>query len=476
MIRILATLVLVFVASGARADALLLDEPHVHGQLVVRWKQAPVPMPVPLLGRPAVRRPPMAFDQAVSALLAQLGLRPVLALHQGLDWLLGSDPRLSDADLADAARQLRASNLTDEVAANSLVYFQQSQTSVPNDPEFASQWSLQSTRIDAPGAWAITKGSHAVVVAVVDTGIEIDHPDLAANLWLNSCEDLDGNGKAEAGDEDGADTFCPDEVESDGYPDDFHGWNFVSLNNDVTDLVPHGTHVAGIVGAVTGNEIGVAGIAQVRLAIVKVGNAFITDVIRVAAGIDYAVDIGADVLNTSFTTANHYLLDAAVKRAATAGVVVVAASGEGQYGGADLAIYPTYPAAYPYDNVIAVTSTTNADGLDPDANYGATVVELGAPGTLIESTLAGGYFVRSGTSMATPHVTGVVALIRSVRPDATVSEIRQCLSQGDPLPALIGKTEWGVRLNARRALQACAPSHPGPIPPLGPPGHPYLLP
>jgi subtilisin family serine protease len=469
MSRFLAMLLAVCLTGVAGADEFLLDEPHVRGQLVILWKRpAQPPSPVPALGRSMVRRAPTGFDQSVDRLLHQLGLRPVATLRKGRVWLVGSAPPLADPDLATRARALRASNLVDAVAANSLVYFEDS--GAPNDPEFATQWALQPARIDAPGAWAVTKGSKQVVVAVVDTGVDLDHPDLADNLWINPCEDVNGNGKIDLPEKDGGDTACSGEQGND-LPDDFHGWNFVSMNADVSDLVPHGTHVAGIVGAVTGNAIGVAGIAQASLAVVKVGNAFLTDVTRVAAGIDYAVDLGADVVNASFTTVNHYLLDSAVKNAGTQGVLVVAAAGRGQYAGDDLAIYPTYPAAYPYENVIAVTSTTEADGLDVYANYGASVVEIGAPGDSIVSTLPGGYFARTGTSMAAPHVSGVVALIRAVRPEASVQEIRKCLGQGDALPSLAGKTEWGVRLNARRALEACAPTTP-----IGRPGCPSLIP
>lgn len=471
MTRTLAALLgAALLAGTACADAFLIDDPHVPGQLVVRWRQpAQPPAPVPVLGRPLVRGAPSAFDQSIARLLQRLGLRPVAVLREGRVWLLGSDPALSDPDLADAARELRASSLTDAVAANSLVYFEDS--GVPNDPEFSTQWALDPSRVDAPGAWAITTGSPQVVVAVLDTGVEIDHPDLAANVWTHACEDVDGDGQVDPSEKDGEDTPCPGDAEGNGLPDDFHGWNFVSMNADVSDTVPHGTHVAGIVAAVTDNQIGVAGLAQVRLAVVKVSGAFVGNVTRVAAGIDYAVDLGVDAMNASFTTVNHFLLDSAVQGARDAGIVIVAAAGRGQYAGADLAIYPTYPAAYPYPNVIAVTSTTAADGLDPFANYGASVVEIGAPGTAIRSTLAGGYFDRTGTSMAAPHVTGVVALIRSIRPAASVEEIRNCLRHGDALPALAGKTEWGVRLDARQAVETCAPKGP-----LGKPGRPALVP
>lgn len=231
----------------------------------------------------------------------------------------------------------------------------------------------------------------------------------------------------------------------------------VSDNHDLGDGGPHGTTIAGIVAAVTDNGHGIAGVAGgVSIAVVRVTESTVATVANVVKGIDYARGIRADVINASFTTSYHRALENAVVDAGEEGLILVAAAGGG---GHDLDDAPTYPAAFAFDHVIAVASTNEQDGLEVGSSYGDATVELGAPGVAVVSTFNdGGYRVRSGTSVAAPHVTGTVALLRSLEPVPDLAKIRECLANGDP--TLAGRTEWGVRLNAGKALASCATASP----------------
>jgi len=277
-------------------------------------------------------------------------------------------------------------------------------TLLPNDPGWGQQWALQ--KINAPLAWDITAGRPDVVIAVLDSGVILSHPDLANRLWANPGEvpdngvDDDGNGKT----------------------DDFWGWRFYH-NWDGQTLVPredhrvaddngHGTHVAGIAGAEINNGLGMAGMAGgSRLMTVKVldqyGTGWYSDIAR---GIVYAVDNGAGIINLSVggEPPSETLQDA-VDYAHAHGVLVVAAAGND--GGAVL-----YPAAC--EHVLAVAATDQSDAPAGFSNHGPQV-DVAAPGVDIYSTWPwrGGYFTKSGTSMAAPHVAGLAALIWSARPD-----------------------------------------------------------
>ncbi len=235
-------------------------------------------------------------------------------------------------------------------------------------------------------AWRQTTGAD-VTVAIIDSGVDLGHPDLAPNLWTNPRE-IPGNGI----DDDG-----------NGYVDDVHGYDFVDNDGTPQDANGHGTHVAGIVGARGGNGIGGAGVAwQARLMAIRV----LDDQARgttaaVAAGIRYAVDNGARIVNLSLAgpTSTPDLEDA-VRYARAHGVLIVAAAGND---GADLSTSPTYPAAYGEDNVLGIAATTRDGGLSSVSDYGPGA-DIAAPGEQILSTSAGGgYEWRTGTSMAAPR-------------------------------------------------------------------------
>jgi subtilisin family serine protease len=303
------------------------------------------------------------------------------------------------------------------------------------DPRSAEQWALQG---DAPmgidSAWRQTTGAD-VTVAIIDSGIDLGHPDLAPNLWTNPGE-IPGNGI----DDDG-----------NGYVDDVHGFDFVDGDGTPQDLNGHGTHVAGIVGARGGNGIGGAGVAwRARLMAVRV----LDDQARgtttaVAGGIRYAVDNGARIVNLSLAGPSSTPdLEDAVRYAQARGVLIVVAAGND---GADLTTAPTYPATYGEDNVLGVAATTRDGGLSSVSDYGPGA-DLAAPGEEILSTaLGGGYEWRTGTSMAAPEVAGALVLLAAARPDLDGNGLRDALLAGvrhTGLPVSGGALDVGAALHA----------------------------
>ena len=285
----------------------------------------------------------------------------------------------------------------------------------PDDPQFDQMWDLENSGqtggtadadIDASTAWEVNTGSGSTIVAVTDTGIDYTHPDLAGNIWINTGEvagdgiDNDGN----------------------GYVDDVHGYDFINDDSDPMDDHGHGTHVAGTIGAVGDNAIGITGINwDVQLMALKFigadGFGLQSDAIE---AILYAANNGAHVINASWggDPFSQIVFDALVT-ARDQGTIFVAAAGNGN----SLGIgqnndqIPFYPANYDVDNVVSVAATDHYDNLASFSNFGATTVDLAAPGVDILSTMPGGsYGLNSGTSMAAPHVAGVLALVRDLHP------------------------------------------------------------
>jgi thermitase len=315
----------------------------------------------------------------------------------------------------------------------------------PTDPGWINQWGPR--QIDAPAAWTVVTGTSKIIIAIVDSGIKLDHEDLVARRWINLAEipgnyiDDDGNGQI----------------------DDVNGWHFyqrwtgttyVSAENaNVQDDYGHGTHVAGIAAAAANNGTGITGVAPgARIMPIKVldqfGTGWYSDI---AAGIIYAADNGARVINLSLGgTADSQTLRAAVDYARSRGALVVAATGN--TGGAIL-----YPAAY--DPVLAVAATDQSDQIAYFSNRGPQV-DVAAPGVDIYSTWpwVSGYFTKSGTSMAAPHVAGLAALIRSERPDLAVDQITQIITstaRDVEDPGWDAVTGWG-RIDAFAAVQRVA--------------------
>jgi subtilisin family serine protease/P pilus assembly chaperone PapD len=330
--------------------------------------------------------------------------------------------------------------------------------SVPNDPSFPLQWSLQNTGqqggtpgadIHAVSAWDQTTGSTSVVIAIIDTGIDMTHPDLAANLYTNPGE-VPGNGQ----DDDG-----------NGLVDDVHGFDFANFDGDPTDDNGHGTHVAGTIGAVGNNAIGVAGVAwRVQLLPLKFldgsGSGTTSDAIDC---IEYAVDAGATAINASWGGPQEPLsLRLAISGANDAGVLFVTAAGNTS---SNNDAFPNFPSNFDLPNIIAVGSSARSDERSGFSNYGAATVDLFAPGTQILSTLRGNsYGLMSGTSMATPHVVGAIALLKSRFPTMRAPTMKAiALGATDRVASLAGLSVTGGRLNVARMLEGVDSIAPAPV-------------
>jgi subtilisin family serine protease len=315
---------------------------------------------------------------------------------------------------------------------------------VPNDPKYldGTLWGLNQANdvdIDAPEAWDIRSAATGITVAVIDTGIRYTHQDLTANAWTNPGE------------------IAGDRIDNDanGYVDDVRGIDAYNRDGDPMDDQGHGTHCAGTIGATGNNGIGLTGVAWgVRLMALKflssTGSGSDSDAVIC---IDYARLKGAKILSCSWGGGGAGTsLQAAIERARTAGILMVAAAGN-ETNNNDL--NPSYPASYPHDNIISVASTTSTDALSSFSNYGATSVDLGAPGSSIYSTVSTSdtaYATYSGTSMATPHVSGALALLAAQYPtDTYTGLISRLLNGTDPIAALTGKARAG-RLNLAKAL------------------------
>jgi subtilisin family serine protease len=339
---------------------------------------------------------------------------------------------------------------------------------IPDDPSFAVEWGLLNTGqyagtsgndIGATQAWQFTTGSRSVVVAVIDSGIDLTHPDLAANLWVNPGE-IAGDGI---------------DNDSNGFVDDVHGWDFVDNDAVPQDGFGHGTHVAGIIGAVGNNGVGVAGVNwQVSIMALRIqddrgagSTSAMLAALRYATMMrrDHGVMIVAS--NNSWDAPAGYsgVVEQAIREHGQAGITFVAAAGNNA---TNTDVTPKYPGGYDLPNVITVASLTPSGGLATSSNYGATSVDVAAPGTAIQSTYKNGtYATLSGTSMAAPHVTGVAALLAAAKPGITVAETRAAiLGTATPLASLAGKVATG-RLNAFAALASLGAAPPSP--PLSPP-------
>ena len=317
---------------------------------------------------------------------------------------------------------------------------------VPNDPSWSAQWG--PTKIEADYAWNTTIGDSSVVVAVLDTGVDWDHPDLAANIWNNTGEVVDGI------DNDG-----------NGFVDDIRGWDFVDTttsvatgedgivrDNDPMDRHGHGTHCSGIVAAVTNNSLGIAGVCwnckimPVRMSFKTPSGGGSVEADDASKAIIYAADNGADIISMSWSfPSSSYLLHDAITYAYDSDVLLVAAAGN------EDSSLKRYPAAY--DEVIAVTGTDSNDDSYSETTFGYWV-ELAAPGVNIYSTVNDdSYAYMTGTSMSAPHVAGVAALVLSVCGRADM--VRQILREtADDLgdPGFDNYYGYG-RINAQQAVE-----------------------
>jgi len=310
----------------------------------------------------------------------------------------------------------------------------------PDDPRFSDLWNL--TMISAPEAWDLQTGDRANIVGVIDTGIDLDNEDLEANIWKNPGES--GDGKESNGIDD----------DSNGFVDDYRGWDFINDDNNPDDDNNHGTHVSGTLGAVGDNGIGIVGVNwEVSIMALKFLDANGSGSLDDALGaILYATNNGAKVLSNSWGGGGFSKsLEDAIQFANDNGVLFIAAAGNA---GTDNDSSPSYPASYEVENVIAVANNTSSDRLSNRSNFGKNSVDLSAPGTDILSTVRNnGYQRFSGTSMATPHVSGAAALIWAQYPGISSNQVKiRLLGSVDRKPAYTGKVATGGRLNVHKAL------------------------
>jgi len=316
--------------------------------------------------------------------------------------------------------------------------------SVPNDPYFALQWGLEA--VDAVSAWDVVTGNAGVVIAIVDNGVDLDHPDLETQIWINP-DEIDGNGVDD---------------DNNGYIDDYYGWDFVDDNNDPNPNLDagnpyHGTHVAGIAAAATENGRGIAGMApDCKIMAVQSGEGDI--IYNGAQGIIYASENGADVINLSWGGYDSYAVEEdAIASAIFMGKVVVAAAGNDN---TDQAHYPSG-----YENVIGVASINPDNAKSSFSNYGFEI-DVSAPGNSIYSTIVNeagqpGYAYLDGTSMSAPLVSGIASLVLDANPGwsnakVAIKLVNSCDNIDDHNPGYEGQLGAG-RINAYHAAADLMP-------------------
>lgn len=370
---------------------------------------------------------------------------------------------LDDADPATVAAQYQAmSDLVDYAEVNYRIELEMPNArrvaektngdlaESPNDPHFTDQWGLNNNganggskdaHIDVLKAWAVTKGSEDVVIAVLDTGVDYTHPDLIANMWTRP-DNIPQYSDAQLG------TF-----------NDRFGFNGVDNAADPMDENGHGTHCAGVIGAEADNDLGIAGInwnAQI-MPLKFLGRGGFGTTKDAIEAINYAVDrkkagVNVRIISASWgSTQYSKALEDAIRAAGENGILFVAAAGNSS---TDNDRRPHYPSNYDLPNVISVAALDRADSLASFSNFGAKTVHVAAPGKEIVSTwLSEAYREASGTSMATPHVAGIAALIVANEPDISVENLKaRLISAVDKLDPLKGKVVSGGRINAAKAL------------------------
>jgi subtilisin family serine protease len=322
---------------------------------------------------------------------------------------------------------------------------------LPHDPQFNHQWALansgqrggkEGADISATLAWATTTGSDKVVVAVLDSGVDYTHEDLAENMWVRPAN------------------LAPYQDNELGTADDLNGFNAIDNSADPMDENGHGTHCAGIIGAEGENDLGIAGVNwKVQIMPLKFMNAggFGTTKDAVEA-INYVIErkkagVNVRIISASWgSTQKSRALEDVIRKAYENDILFVAAAGNASVNN-DRS--PHYPSSYNVPNVLSVAALDRNDQLAKFSNYGVKSVAIGAPGVDILSTwLGNAYEEKSGTSMATPVVAGVAALIVAENPRISVDDLRKKLmASTDPIVALKGKTVSGGRINAAKALE-----------------------
>ena len=433
---------------------------------------------------PAAARPdriivkgrPHGAPQALERLHQRLGTRwrHRAADPQGVD-VVDLPPGLT---VAAAVAQFRGSGGVEYAEPDYLLKV----LATPNDFRYNNldQWNLKNTGIyggragadiNAEAGWDLQTDASNVIVAVVDTGVRYTHEDLAGNMWVNP-----GESGTDASGRDKRTNLVDDD--GNGYVDDVHGINVLTRTGNPMDDWGHGTHVAGIVGAVGNNTVGIAGVAwRVKIMAIKFidaqANYSVSDAV---IALDYARRHGAKIVTASWGnySFNSQALRDAIVALRTAGIIVTAAAGNDN---SNNDVTPLYPASYDYDNIVAVAATNRIDDRAGYSNYGSVTVDIGAPGSPVFSAWAGSdtqYLYAEGTSMAAPHVAGACALLWARFPGSTHQQIiQQVLSSAEPIPSMSGRVKSNGRLDLAAALASGTPPPPPPPPPRR---RPLLLP
>jgi subtilisin family serine protease len=454
----------------------------IHGANVGSQQPQPAPGRPFRAGELLVAFEPWTSDALRAAIRARLGAGQLRAIRNALDGRIELT-RLPAGVSVEAAIAALANVAGVQYAEPNWVYTHDAES---NDPAYTGGylWGMQgdaSTPANQFGsqaaeAWtAGFTGSSGVYVAVIDEGIDFNHPDLSANIWTNPFDPVDGV-----------------DNDNNGFIDDVHGWDFFSNNNSVFDGGPgssvdsHGTHVAGTIGASGGNGAGVVGVNwNVRIISAKFLGPQGGSTADAVEALDYITDLktrhGLNIIATNNSWGgggfSQALLDA-ITRAAKADILFMAAAGNGNAAGVGLNndTTPNYPSNYnttqgsftepaaSYDSVIAVASLTNTGARSTFSNFGRTTVDLGAPGSAVWSTTPNNTYSNfSGTSMATPHVTGAAALYASMQVVTSATQIKQAIldsATATPTASLATNTVTGGRLNISRFLTGTVPSPP----------------
>ena len=356
-------------------------------------------------------------------------------------------PKFTSEQLVRLIKKMHQSGLFEYVEPDWIMSIEQT----PTDSAYTdgSLWGLKNTGqssgaagidVNAEPAWAINSGSPSIVVGVVDTGIRYTHQDLAGNMWVNP-DEIPGNNIDD---------------DNNGYIDDIHGINAINNDGDPMDNNDHGSHCAGTIAATANDSGRIVGVAYgVKLMALKfldaAGNGATSDAVEC---IDYAISEGVDVLSNSWGGggSSSTMLNT-ISAANEAGILFIAAAGN-ESSNTDTSA--NFPSNYEVENVISVASIDRNGNLANSSNYGQITVDIAAPGVDILSSTSGSdteYRSFNGTSMATPHVAGVAALVLSQFPGATVTEQKnRILSTAVPLSSLTGKTLTGGRVDAHAAL------------------------
>ena len=426
--------ILTILCSLISSVAIAKDYSAVPGEYVVKLKPTAKVMNVNALGR--------ALGSSVKrAVSKDLGL--VLVERSAIESKDSAVKTLTDNPLVEYAEPNYIYRVVGGVAA------------LPSDPQFQQLWGMVNTGqtihgesgnysgtpgidIDAAKAWQIETGSKSVVVAVIDTGVDYNNADLAPNIWTNT---LEASGRSGV-DDDG-----------NGYVDDIHGYDFVKKNGDPMDVFGHGTHCSGTIGARANDGVGVVGVAwNVKIMPIRFlgddGGGTLADAV---SSIEYALKNKADIMSNSWGGGpfSQALYDVIVK-AKNAGILFVAAAGNEANDNDDM---PAYPASYQIDNIISVAAIDANGKLADFSNTGKTTVHVAAPGVDILSHTMKGLEAWSGTSMATPHVSGIAALLLAQDPSQKYQALKsRILYSARPLASLRNRTITGGMANAYLAL------------------------